>query len=429
MKQSSRSVVIRDNYEVLTKQVLLDKVPNIVQFGSDAEEVSPILSDIFNILCIMDEHTVRDEEFLLYKYLNPNVQNMVNINLLLHIPLDRLHGVDNYEKVALLAYNVRLFTAKIEYSDDVFSKLEFNGHSDRVLFEKDFERVSELLSVNKYKQFVIANLISNIRTRLANLVFTGGMALSAYDLELSDINHINFPFLSVLSTYKEMIDANTSGVLAVKTVKSKQGTNKQSFRSTFNDISKIRKHKLNDPNFKLDMVKGNIRHNEPIIHQKNKQVIILNIDNSGSMQCKKKLSRVVAIVSSVLDKVIEGTAEVHLNWYEAVIVKSLVIKTEEEAKDAFTFVKRNLPKGNGTDIGSSLQTIIDRAVEAQMNEPHVFIILDGDDRVDPDSVNFKGVKVSTFLLGQSNKGVEDLCNRTGGIVSIDPLYEDALLNK
>lgn len=416
------NLVNRKGYVEVTKLDLNTHVPNLICFGTDATFVNPVISDLYNMFEINREHLERGEQFKPYLYVDTK-KDLAMALILLRMPYASAAGKNSYEKVANVLFNLLVINTDIDYRlEDI--EIKFNGYNDSNLITTHLHRVSEVSE----EKMVMKYLISNIRTLLANLSINHATVLSRSPFQLEKVTHLDIPFLDILCRTNEVIKENTKTKANSKMEKNREGDTQQYFKSNFGDVLRMPKHKLMDPNALLAIAKGDARHKERVNYSTEKQVIILNIDNSGSMNSIAKLSRVVAIATDVLAKVVEGTAEVHINWYEATIVNSLVARTEKEAKDVMSFITRNVPSGGGTNIGASLQTIINQAIDAKLKEPHVIIILDGDDVVDPNSVELKEVKVSTFLLGKSNSGVEELCNKSGGFVRIDPLYSTMAAN-
>lgn len=169
------------------------------------------------------------------------------------------------------------------------------------------------------------------------------------------------------------------------------------------------------PNFQEKVIKKELAVKTKVAPKKSKQSAIFALDDSGSMATLFKQSYVRAILLKLLEDVVNGDMELTFYNYEVNLRNKHVVKTEEEARKLFKHINQRIPNGGGTYIGNCIQTLVDEVIaDPELVNPEIFIVCDGEDHVDPKSINFKGVKVNFISLGNYRKEHEQICTLSGG---------------
>lgn len=185
--------------------------------------------------------------------------------------------------------------------------------------------------------------------------------------------------------------------------------------SKFSQLNKANMVSRSLPTFKQKVFKKELLVTEKVKPTKSKQGIVILEDNSGSMDTLWKQSYIRGIMLHFLDEVVKGNAELEHSHYLTDIYNTTAATTPEEAKAMFDRIKKNRPPGGGTDIGGVLQHKIDElSARTDLVNKEIFILLDGQDPVNPDLVNPKDVKINAVCLGVNNQGVHDVCKKSNG---------------
>lgn len=169
------------------------------------------------------------------------------------------------------------------------------------------------------------------------------------------------------------------------------------------------------PKFNEKVIEKDIQIKTKMAPKKSKQSVIIAVDDSGSMCYLHKQSYVRGIILKLLEEVVKGDMELTFYSYESSLYNKTVVKTEEDCKNLFNFINKRRPNGGGTKIGENIQSLIDEVViNPDLVNPEIFIVCDGEDYVDPDIIDFKGVKVNFISLGNYRKTHERLATLSGG---------------
>lgn len=437
-------LVIKKDYEKITKGILNSKVENLIMFGDETDEMNCVLSDVFNMFELHDEYLKKG----MYDEFNPldhiikcnedgstlSEVDKLNATLLAVIPYSKGYGNDSYQKVANLFFNIKVVTTDFSSASRSIKDVgtffsDFKGYSS---IDDITEHTKKLFTFEKgsassrSSSSSIPFIASNIRSVLSDLTIGHALLLGKEKVEDIPINHITFPFIKTISHFDKMIKSTTDqNALASKTFVDKHSeTTKSARMRSFGQIRKVKGRQLVNPNLIVDIAKGNVNIREGVGFEKPKQIIISALDASGSMQCVVKKNHVRAVYLDILSKVIQGEVELEFYTYGATIDSvSFKADSKDKAKEVFDYIEHLIPDHNGTDIGGIVQRLIDSALERGLKEPHVVIVLDGDDKVNPDKVELKGVKVSAIILGTENQGVAELTKRSGGFLTLHRIYE------
>lgn len=435
-------LVKKKNYKEVTRELLNAKVPSLVLFGDEDAPLRNVISDVYNAFKIFEKYSLKGEydKFNIYdnlytydeacelagKELN-RLDYSLTYTLLCSVPYSKAYGVDAYEKTANLMFNIKLITSPLRSSINNAFSLQFRGYVSEEDVNKSVSDIFKLYDKDT-KDVSFDYLGSNIRTTLCDLESMHLDVLYDRPTPEVEINEITFPFAKALSNYSEKMDklvadsGNTT-----RRVKDRNSEESVVVRVTSaSQLKRLSKRELTDPKMIEKFAKGELTVKERVSYEKNKTVFIVALDNSGSMNNALKQTHVKAIMIQLLSKVIDSEAEVILIPYTYGVDSEHTANSKETAKEVFNWVERNLPPGNGTDIAKALQHMIDKAVDTGLKEPSVTIILDGDDILDPDTIDYKGVKINAILLGRENEGVKTAVVNSGGFYILENLYEQNL---
>ena len=184
-----------------------------------------------------------------------------------------------------------------------------------------------------------------------------------------------------------------------------------------NNVVKVPKVKFVDPAFDYKLATKALYHKEGFVIHEEKQILMMLIDDSGSMRTPQKLAWRNAILLNRCEAVAEGKAELILYFYENSRYERQHVKTPEEAKKLVKKVLAHSPGGGSTDIESALEASIKEIHAMHGYKPDIMIVLDGQDHfTDMDN---KGVTVHAVIIGTEHKELEKFCRKTGGMF----LYE------
>lgn len=175
------------------------------------------------------------------------------------------------------------------------------------------------------------------------------------------------------------------------------------------------------PNFKAKFLNKELIINTPVQRSEKKQILIVLLDNSGSMDDTSKQIWVNAFLIDRFRYVIKGEAEVYFSYFVSG-TETLKFHHIKNAKDVEKFwdMFSNYPGGGATDIGRIVNYVADQVkrgklhnlkVDLSKQKPEILIINDGQDRVGHDSFPYK---VNAISLMQFSPELKGLCVATGG---------------
>jgi hypothetical protein len=151
--------------------------------------------------------------------------------------------------------------------------------------------------------------------------------------------------------------------------------------NSHSQVMKTSKTQMIMPNFDDKLAKKELTIKEKVKPETRKQVITMLLDDSGSMNCIQKQSRVRATLMKFLEGVIEGKAEVNFYLFESKRYGYKKVTNTKEAQELFQNISMRRPSGGGTHIGFILQETIDEiATDTKYHDPEVWIVNDGDKR-------------------------------------------------
>lgn len=232
-----------------------------------------------------------------------------------------------------------------------------------------------------------------------------------------------------ISINKALI-ASIKASMYIRELMGSVGTNQSVVEFTYDNRGKIKKtenltrfSQINKtplvsrvrPDFKQKLFKKQLTVKEKIAPRKSKQGIIVLEDNSGSMQQLWKQSYIRGIMLKLLELVVDGHAELEHSHYSYDIYNTTSAKDISTAQAMYKRVAKNVPNECGTNIANVLQKQVD-ILDAKVNlvNKELFILLDGEDKINPDNVNPKGVVINAICLGVNNPGVRAVCEKSGG---------------
>lgn len=270
------------------------------------------------------------------------------------------------------------------------------------------------VSISEFNDTLGKTIESNIRMALYDLSPVIKHIIQGKEEKSIPINSALLKLIKV----KMSLDSKLGDVLGSSTDKElNNNTNKreQVRLSTISQASNASIIQMALPKFNEKVIEKDIHVKTKIAPKKSKQSVIIAVDDSGSMCYLHKQSYVRGIILKLLEEVIKGDMELTFYSYESSLYNKTVVKTEEECKQLFNFINKRRPNGGGTKIGENIQSLIDEVViNPDLVNPEIFIVCDGEDHVDPDTIDFKGVKVNFISLGNYRKTHERLATLSGG---------------
>lgn len=220
---------------------------------------------------------------------------------------------------------------------------------------------------------------------------------------------------------------NTQGLTTSKDSKKVQNndsTDKENYQmESHNQITKVKKSSMMMDNFDDKFIKKELVVSEKVKPVERKQILYMLLDDSGSMSCKVKQTYVRAVLLNRLEAVVDGKAELKFCLYESKRYNFHEVKDIKASQKLYKEISLKRPRGGGTYIGNVLQETINEIHNLPgYHEPEIMIVCDGDDHVDPDSLDYKGVRINAVLLGTVNPGLERIAQETGGFFTCEKLY-------
>ena len=228
---------------------------------------------------------------------------------------------------------------------------------------------------------------------------------------------INKAYLTMMHASMYIKDQIGIGDKSLKEVElNSHGVKRQSqMMSSYGQMNKTNMVSRMLPTYQANLYKKALLVKEKVEPIKAKQGVLLLEDDSGSMSTLWKQSYIRAVVIKFLEQVALGNAEVEHVKYTYTCYGSTIANDLESAKEMFKKVNHNVPNGNGTDIAAVLQEQIDVLVSRNdLINKEIFILLDGQDSLDPDRVDPKGVVINALCLGINNEGVRAVTQKSGG---------------
>lgn len=188
-------------------------------------------------------------------------------------------------------------------------------------------------------------------------------------------------------------------------------------------ITKVRKSQMMMDTFDDKLIKKELNVKEKVKPEEKKQILYMLLDDSGSMGCKIKQTYVRAVLLNRLESVVDGKSELQFCLYESNRYGFHEVKDKKDAQKLYKTISLRRPRGGGTYIGNVLQETINEIHNKEgYHDPEIMIVCDGDDHVNPEKVDPKGVRINVVLLGTTNPGLQTLATQTGGFFTCEQLY-------
>lgn len=214
--------------------------------------------------------------------------------------------------------------------------------------------------------------------------------------------------------------------LDTKKVKNNDSNEKETFRmETIDEITKVKKSTMMLENFDDKLVKKDLNIKTKVKPETKKQILYMLLDDSGSMSNVAKQTYVRAVLLNRLESVVDGKSELKFAFYESTRYGFTEVKDKKGAQNLFQKVSLRSPSGGGTYIGNILQETINeihKDTQTGYHDPEIMIVCDGDDYVDPSSIDYKDVRINVVLLGTENKNLEKIAKNTDGFFICEKLY-------
>lgn len=188
-------------------------------------------------------------------------------------------------------------------------------------------------------------------------------------------------------------------------------------------VNKVSKSDMMRVDFDDKFIKKDLLINQKVKPKAKKQILYMLNDDSGSMASLIKQTYVRAILLNRLQSVVEGKSELIFSLYESKRYETSTVTDVAGAQKLYRSMSLRRPNGGGTNIGHCLQETIDEIYNKPgFHDPEIMIVCDGDDRVYPDDLDYKGVKINVVLLGRENEGLKEVALKSGGKYTCEKMY-------
>lgn len=228
---------------------------------------------------------------------------------------------------------------------------------------------------------------------------------------------VNSAFIKTLKAKMYLTEKLNLGERSSKELEQSNDTNTRVLK-TMSSYSQVRHASLSDrvsPTFQSKVLQKSLSVKTKMAPKKVKQAVSLLTDISGSMNELIKQSYVRGIYLHFCEEVVKGNMVINHRFYERNIIDESKADDLKSAQELFKKICTTVPNMGGTDIGACLQTQIDQlSSDPSTTNKEIFIILDGQDKIDPKKIKFKGVIVNAVCIGNQNAGVRETCILSGG---------------
>jgi len=233
-----------------------------------------------------------------------------------------------------------------------------------------------------------------------------------------------------LDVLKKLSILNRKG--NIKAYRSKSKEDDPSARKTrmlriqqYSEVQKVGAIQLAMPTFNYKVATKQLEIKKGVRISFNKQVLILLIDDSGSMHDSDKIGWVKALLLNRCEQVSQGNAELYICTFESRLDPHwLVIKTREECLHVWEKFNKYFQFGRGgTDMQRAIENTIEfikkgsvptKEGEVSFNgdRPQICIINDGQDHIKEGW--YPKVVTHGFILEGDHEGMQKFCIRSGG---------------
>ena len=281
---------------------------------------------------------------------------------------------------------------------------------------ENVEWLSEL--IQQRKPFEIVEELKAQKDMIDNLSEFQKECIGDEDLENFKISRETLMQLSILAKLKETKAIQTKG----KRIKTKdtRGKHRLNMRMTeISDVSRVKRVNMLMPNFNIKLASKEFYISEKIRREDKKHILFYLEDDSGSMSEPFKIAFCNAMLMNRCEAVVNGEAELIFYSYERDMYNRQHIVNREQALNFYRRHKSRNRNQGSTDIGGCIVKAIEEIQSMDGVNPEIMIVCDGQDHVTP--INTKNVKVHSFIIGQENEGLKNLCIRSGGIYVYEPI--------
>jgi len=410
-----------------------------IRFDSSFSEAPDVLKDLFYLFSKereLEGAFVKSEHLLSRKVIQDKIIHrpmdkeesayyLYTLNFLSKVKIEEIQGFSPMDK----ALNVMMYTSKLNpEEEDKYDPTGTTEAEETVITPKSVAKsINHFSKPTEKKDADGEHQLSNDLTSCVR-EFLGDLSpeiMSIYGAKTK----LQMPIdLKILKDIK--IKSYLESKLGMEETSEKKITEDQSSKekkhmaiTSMSDLSKVNKSKFAMPDFKSKLAKKEVFANKKVSPVNKKQMFTMLLDDSGSMSSKIKQSYVRAILLNRLEPVIKGHASLVFHFYESERYDKRVVNTAKECKALFDEICKRIPGGGGTHIGKVLQETVNESYDVPgYHNPEIMIVCDGDDHVDPDKIDFKGVKINVVALGRSNDGLKEVALKSGGFYTEEKMY-------
>lgn len=229
--------------------------------------------------------------------------------------------------------------------------------------------------------------------------------------------------LKVKATLEQKLKLGTS-IDIKKELNNDSNVKESKQMNDYSQVTKVSKTSMMMPDFKQRLAKKELTVKLKVKPIAKKQSLFMLLDDSGSMNSEPKQMHVRAVLLNRLESVIAGKSELRFSLFESQRYGFKLVKTLDEAKALFKDISARRPSGGGTHIGRVLQETINELVKDKTLHGHeIMIVNDGDDFVNPEEIDFKGVKIHVVILGTDNPNLKKIAEASGGFYNKEHMYD------
>lgn len=196
---------------------------------------------------------------------------------------------------------------------------------------------------------------------------------------------------------------------------------RQKIMTDYDQMHRIEPYQRFLPNFDIRFLTKDLIVNLPVRTSEKKQVLIIIVDMSGSMNNPKKQLWVNALLIDRFKYVMKGEAEIYISGFVS-RPEQLKFMHIKNSKDVENFWKKwsNYPGGGETDMGRIVNYISQQVANRKLHnlnvdlseqKPEILIVNDGQDHVGHHEFPYK---VNAVSLMQFSEELKNLCIASGG---------------
>jgi uncharacterized protein with von Willebrand factor type A (vWA) domain len=168
------------------------------------------------------------------------------------------------------------------------------------------------------------------------------------------------------------------------------------------------------------MVTNQVMVREKVKKEDKKQLLYILVDVSGSMKDGDRRAKAVAVVLNRLTSVVRGEAVLIVRTFSNRLLERWEVEDATDAKTVMSRIVNHPFSENSTAIGnctaSAVQEIehMSESGRFEGTKPDLAVVTDGQDTVDMQLEELRGIKLHAFVCDGVNEGLTQLAVKSGG---------------